>query len=69
MNEIGFMRWRNPDSTIDLICLSCLKTVARSRVHTDLSSAEVDHVCWTADLILLQFARGLVRAQEEIAAN
>jgi hypothetical protein len=65
MNGTGFLRLPNPDSTIDLICLSCFVTVAQSRACAELSLAEEDHVCRTSDLTLLQSARALNRVQDK----
>jgi hypothetical protein len=56
MIHTGFMEWRNPDLSIDLICLSCFETVAQSRGHADLQAAEKDHVCNPSDLVLLRSA-------------
>lgn len=53
MNETGYLPWKNPDSTIDLICLGCFKTVAQSRVQAILAAAETEHKCNPLDLALL----------------
>jgi hypothetical protein len=45
MVNTSFMRWGNPDTTTDLICLCCFRTIARSQDQADLLTAEGDHIC------------------------
>ncbi len=35
----------NPDSTIDLICLSCFRTVATVNPETDVAAIKAKHTC------------------------
>jgi hypothetical protein len=45
MVNTGFMRWQNPDSTADIICLCCFKTIARAGSCAELLEAEEYHNC------------------------
>jgi hypothetical protein len=49
MVNSNFIRRQNPDSTVDVICLSCFRTIAYSQVQTDLSSVENSHGCTPLD--------------------
>ncbi len=35
----------NPDSTIDVICLSCFRTIATVNRKTDVAAIEAKHTC------------------------
>jgi hypothetical protein len=45
-----FARSRNPDFTIDSICMDCYRTVATTRSEAELTAAEEGHVCNRADM-------------------
>jgi hypothetical protein len=67
MVNTGFMRRQNPDSTADVICLCCFRTVAFSQAQYDLASAENDHICNPFDdLVLLQ--SGCLQHEQEKTA-
>jgi hypothetical protein len=53
----GFMRWQNSDSTVDVICLCCFRTVVRSGIRDHLAAGESDHVCSPFDLVALPRSR------------
>jgi hypothetical protein len=63
----GFMRWLNPDSTIDVICLNCFETVVKSGIRDALGAGEKDHVCNPSDLVLLRSASVPSHRQEKTA--
>ena len=45
MVNSGFIRRQNSDSTSDVICLSCFRTIARSQAQADLAVVEINHGC------------------------
>ena len=45
MVNSGFIRRQNSDSTSDVICLSCFRTIARSQAQADLTVVENNHDC------------------------
>jgi DNA-binding response OmpR family regulator len=45
MPNAGFLRWQNPDSTADVICLGCFRTVASSQAQDEIATAEANHTC------------------------
>jgi hypothetical protein len=48
-----FMQRQNGDSTTDLICLYCFRTVARSGEQSDLAAAEREHMCSPFDELVM----------------
>jgi hypothetical protein len=68
MMDTGFMEWRNPDLSIDLICLNCFETVVRSQVHADFTTAKRSHLCNPSDLILLGAAAWQDQGKEKTPA-
>jgi hypothetical protein len=49
----GFIRRQNPDSTADVICLCCFRTIAYSQAQADLAAAEKNHGCSPFDEFVL----------------
>jgi len=45
VDDIGFIRRKNPDSTTDLICLCCFVTVGSGKDETDFAVLELSHRC------------------------
>ena len=46
---VEFVHRKNPDSTIDSICMKCYLTVATATAEDDLSAAESKHNCAARD--------------------
>jgi hypothetical protein len=45
MSDIYFFRRKNPDSTTDLVCLSCFMTVRTTDDEADFALLELLHRC------------------------
>jgi hypothetical protein len=63
MANSGFIRRQNPDSTADVICLSCFRTIAYSQAQADLAAAENNHDCIRLDEFTLLHSDKLAALQ------
>ena len=57
---VTFLRYENPDSTVELICTHCLQVVARRIRPSELVKAQETHVCdpWEFDDHYVDSQRG-----------
>jgi|GEM_PF-5825851 len=57
---VTFVRYENPDSTLELICIHCLQVVARRMRPSEVVKAQETHVCdpWEFDDHYIDSQRG-----------
>jgi hypothetical protein len=51
----SFVRRVNPDSTTDLICLDCSKTVATAKQESELTRKKNTHACEPVELEMTRY--------------